>query len=76
MQNMKLMAPRYHTEHCLYQWRKLQYAMDHHTEFIDNKTISQSHENHCANQLSVRCEDPTDVTEINLGFYKCRKAIW
>ncbi|KAH8882503.1 hypothetical protein GQ53DRAFT_787382 [Thozetella sp. PMI_491] len=67
---------RYHSEHCLYQWRKLQYAVDHRTEFVDNKTISYGHENHCANQMSVRCEDPTDITEINLGFYKCRKSIW
>ena len=50
--------------------------MDHRKEFVDNKTVSYSHENHCADQLSERCEDPTDITWIDLGFYKCRKTIW
>ncbi|ORY70414.1 uncharacterized protein BCR38DRAFT_471714 [Pseudomassariella vexata] len=52
---------RYHGEHCLFQWRKLQYAMDHRMEFLDNKTISLHHTTHCADQLSVGCEGPQDV---------------
>ncbi|KAI1198903.1 hypothetical protein F5X97DRAFT_322960 [Nemania serpens] len=68
---------RYHDEHCLFQWRKLQYAMANRLEFIDNKTISLHHTNHCADQLSESCEPHTgSVAEIELGFYRCRKTIW
>ncbi|KAI1122118.1 hypothetical protein F5Y10DRAFT_81771 [Nemania abortiva] len=68
---------RYHDEHCLFQWRKLQYAMANRMDFVDNKTMSLGHTNHCADQLSESCEPKTGgVAEIELGFYRCRKTIW
>ncbi|KAI1739814.1 hypothetical protein F4680DRAFT_459080 [Xylaria scruposa] len=68
---------RYHDEHCLFQWRKLQYAVVNRMEFIDNKTMSMGHTTHCADQLSESCEPQTgSVSEIELGFYRCRKTMW
>jgi hypothetical protein len=68
----------YHDEHCLFQWRKLEYAVDNRMDFIDNKTISMKHSKHCADQLSVTCEiaNGPRANYIELGFYRCRKTIW
>ncbi|KAK3315705.1 hypothetical protein B0H66DRAFT_518300 [Apodospora peruviana] len=73
---VKIYTHKYHGEHCLFQWRKLQYAIHHRKEFLDNKTVSLHHENHCADQLSAGCERPLDRNEVELGFYRCRKTIW
>ncbi|KAH8898066.1 hypothetical protein GQ53DRAFT_636274 [Thozetella sp. PMI_491] len=68
---------RYHDEHCLFQWRKLQYAIANRVEFIDNKTLSFGHSKHCADQLAESQESQySRVAEIILGFYRCRKTIW
>ncbi|KAI0023018.1 hypothetical protein F4780DRAFT_777141 [Xylariomycetidae sp. FL0641] len=68
---------RYHDQHCLFQWRKLHYAMNNHMEFVDNKTVSMGHATHCANQLTEQCEPQEGgVNLVELGFYKCRKTIW
>ncbi|PMD45849.1 hypothetical protein L207DRAFT_400627, partial [Hyaloscypha variabilis F] len=67
---------RYHGEHCLFQWRKLQYAMHNRKEFIDNKTVSLHHSGHCADELSTWFEGPNDANIVELGFYRCRKTIW
>jgi hypothetical protein len=67
----------YHDEHCLFQWRKLQYAMTNRMDFIDNKTMSMHHTTHCADQLTQSCEPKTGGrATIEIGFYKCRKTIW
>ena len=34
------MPTRYHGAHCLFQWRKLQYAVTNRMDFLDNKTVS------------------------------------
>ncbi|KUJ11015.1 uncharacterized protein LY89DRAFT_594845 [Mollisia scopiformis] len=69
---------RYHDEHCLFQWRKLEYAYNHQMDFIDNKTISMHHSKHCADQLSISSEiaNGPRANYIELGFYRCRKTIW
>ena len=71
----------YHDEHCLFLWRKLHYATTNRMEWIDNKTVSVGHSKHCADQLSVSCEDAHKGEEgymnyVQLGFYRCRKTIW
>ena len=40
------MSNRYHSEHCLFQWRKVQYGMHNSVE-----SVSLEHSDHCANQL-------------------------
>ncbi|KAF2786852.1 hypothetical protein K505DRAFT_258992 [Melanomma pulvis-pyrius CBS 109.77] len=67
---------KYHGEHCLFQWRKLQYGMQNRKDYLDNKTISGHHANHCADQISIACEAPGDVSKVELGFYRCRKTVW
>ncbi len=69
-----MIITRYHGEHCLFQWRKLQYSLDHHVDYVDNKTISFYHSSHCTEQLSQGCEGPHDVSEIELGFFRCRST--
>jgi hypothetical protein len=50
--NIDPMSNRYHSEHCLFQWRKLQYGMHNRVEFLDNKTVSLGNSGHRADQLS------------------------
>jgi hypothetical protein len=66
----------YHGEHCLFQWRKLQYAMHNQKEFIDNKTVSLRHSGHCADELSTWFDGLNEANIVELGFYRCRKTIW
>ncbi|KAI0889444.1 uncharacterized protein GGS22DRAFT_71168 [Annulohypoxylon maeteangense] len=72
----KIYTQRMHGEHCLFQWRKLRYGMEHQKDFLDTKTFSAHHAKHCADQLSERCEGIQDKTEVELGFYHCKKTIW
>ncbi|KAI2609833.1 uncharacterized protein GGS25DRAFT_486451 [Hypoxylon fragiforme] len=72
----KIYTKRVHGEHCLYQWRKLRYGMENRKEFLDSKTFSTHHAKHCADELSVRCEGAEDKTEVELGFYRCKRTIW
>ncbi|KAF2125133.1 hypothetical protein P153DRAFT_389981 [Dothidotthia symphoricarpi CBS 119687] len=74
--HVMIYTSKYHGEHCLFQWRKLQFALDQKREFLDNKTISAHHTGHCADQLTAGCEGPGDWSEVELGFYRCRKTIW
>ncbi|KAI1813967.1 hypothetical protein GGS20DRAFT_585980 [Poronia punctata] len=71
---------RYHDEHCLFQWRKLHYAMTNRLEFIDNKTMSLNHAFHCADSITTNPEPVGGVSGnpnfVGLGFYKCRKLFW
>jgi hypothetical protein len=52
--------------------------MTYRMDYVDNKTISIGHTKHCADQLTVSCAigGPGGLTEIELGFYRCRKTIW
>ncbi|KAI1764014.1 hypothetical protein GGR53DRAFT_336298 [Hypoxylon sp. FL1150] len=74
--HVKIYTKRMHGEHCLFQWRKLRYGMENEKEFLDTKTFSGHHAKHCADQLSERCEGADDKTEVELGFYHCKKTIW
>jgi hypothetical protein len=75
--DIKLTSNRYHSEHCLFQWRKLQHGMHNRVEFLDNKTVSLGHSGHCADQLSGgHCEGASDWSIVELGFYRCRRTVW
>ncbi|KAI0899427.1 hypothetical protein F4806DRAFT_452692 [Annulohypoxylon nitens] len=74
--HVKIYTKRMHGEHCLFQWRKLRYGMENRKEFLDTKTFSAHHAKHCADQLSESCEGVQDKTEVELGFYHCKKTIW
>ncbi|KAI0391626.1 hypothetical protein F5Y17DRAFT_439820 [Xylariaceae sp. FL0594] len=70
---------RYHDEHCLFQWRKLHYAMTNRMEFVDNKTMSLHHAFHCADSITTSPEPVQGGKVPNyvaLGFYRCRKLFW
>ncbi|OTB06567.1 hypothetical protein M426DRAFT_112630 [Hypoxylon sp. CI-4A] len=72
----KIYTKRMHGEHCLFQWRKLRYGLENQKDFLDTKTFSAHHAKHCADQLSERCEGEEDKTEVELGFYRCKKTTW
>jgi hypothetical protein len=74
--HIKIYTHVYHDQHCLFQWRKLMYAMDHNQPYIDNKTISFHHSGHCADQLQGGREGEDAVNEVELGFYRCRNTLW
>ncbi|KAK0649760.1 hypothetical protein B0T16DRAFT_457141 [Cercophora newfieldiana] len=38
---------RFHTEHCLFMWRKLTMVVKERYEWVDNKTVSYWHAKHC-----------------------------
>lgn len=62
---------RYHTEHCLFLWRKLAWAVEAKSEWLDTKTLSVSHTDHCAKQLSRSWESENGTNNVELGFYHC-----
>ncbi|KAK0635028.1 hypothetical protein B0T17DRAFT_594768 [Bombardia bombarda] len=71
----RIFTMRYHDEHCLFQWRKLQYAFEHKMQFIDSLTIDFPHSKHCADQLAEGPEPHTGLgQEIVLGFYHCHST--
>ncbi|KAH0522989.1 hypothetical protein TsFJ059_008049 [Trichoderma semiorbis] len=74
--NIKVYTHIYHGEHCLFQWRKIMFAINNHEQYIDNKTISIHHSSHCADQLTVGREGDDAINEVELGFYRCRNTIW
>ncbi|KAI1386897.1 uncharacterized protein F4822DRAFT_328902 [Hypoxylon trugodes] len=74
--HVRIYTKRMHGEHCLFQWRKLRYGMENQKEFLDTKTFSGHHAKHCADQLSEHCEGVEDKTEVEIGFYRCKKTIW
>lgn len=37
-----------HVVHCLYSWRKLSFAMEHHRKWLDARTLAYGHTTHCA----------------------------
>ncbi|KAH7321835.1 hypothetical protein BKA65DRAFT_379408, partial [Rhexocercosporidium sp. MPI-PUGE-AT-0058] len=72
---------RYHTEHCLFQWRKLQYAMHSRKEWLDNKTTNWEHTTHCADLIGSKgyarqADGDGSKNSAGLGFYICKKTIW
>jgi hypothetical protein len=76
-ENIKVYTHLYHAEHCLFQWRKIMFAMDNHERYIDNKTISIHHSKHCADQIvEGHIEGADAINEVELGFYRCRNTLW
>lgn len=68
---------RYHDEHCLFQWRKLQYALEKKMKYIDTKTANYKHSKHCADALQEGREPQTGLgQEVVLGFYRCHRTTW
>jgi hypothetical protein len=41
-----------HEVHCLYAWRKLNYALEHNHTWIDKRTLEYQHSDHCAGTLT------------------------
>ena len=77
-ENIRVYTHIYHGEHCLFQWRKVMFAIDNQEPYIDNKTISVHHTTHCADQMTSPggIEDEHAVNEVELGFYRCRNTLW
>ncbi|KAI0158358.1 hypothetical protein GGR57DRAFT_44570 [Xylariaceae sp. FL1272] len=76
-EHIKVYTHIYHNEHCLFQWRKVMFAIDNQLPYIDNKTISLHHTSHCADQLiAMGREGEHAVNEVELGFYQCRSTLW
>ncbi|KAM0485396.1 hypothetical protein ACHAPX_001382 [Trichoderma viride] len=75
--NIKVYTHLYHSEHCLFQWRKVMFAMENQERYIDNKTISIHHSKHCADQIvEGHIEGDDAINEVELGFYRCRNTVW
>ncbi|KAL7928079.1 hypothetical protein V8C35DRAFT_326250 [Trichoderma chlorosporum] len=74
--NIKVYIRIYHGEYCLFQWRKIMFAINNQELYIDNKTISIHHSSHCADQLTAGREGDDAINEVELGFYCCRNTIW
>ena len=66
----------YHTEHCLFLYRKLMYGLENKVRWLDKKTVSSSHAYHCVGQLSEAPEGPNDTTFVQLGIYTCEETTW
>ncbi|KAI9146791.1 hypothetical protein HJFPF1_13359 [Paramyrothecium foliicola] len=64
----------YHDEHCLFQWRKLQFAIENKKELVDSWTLDYGHSKHCADAMTAGREPDKTVQKIGLAFYKCRKT--
>ena len=69
-------TPGYHTEHCLFLYRKLMYGLDNRVKWLDKKTLSSNHAYHCVGQLSEAPEGEHDTTFVELGIYTCEQTIW
>lgn len=66
----------YHTEHCLFLWRKLAYAIENRISLIDTKSLKLEHSDHCADTLTRFKEKPNQIVKTKLGFYKCQRLPW
>lgn len=66
----------YHTQHCLFLYRKLAYAVQNKVAWVDNKTLSVHHAYHCVDQLNASSEAWNATTWTGLGMYSCEKAPW
>lgn len=69
----------YHTEHCLFLYRKLMYAMAKRMKWLDKKTLSSEHANHCVKELIGGPGGKRDhITRVwvQLGMYTCEEMMW
>lgn len=71
-----LYVHRYHTEHCLFLWRKLAWAIKEKSPWLDTKTLTVSHTDHCSKQLARQCEQEDAINNVQLGFYECVRLPW
>ncbi|KAK1757992.1 hypothetical protein QBC47DRAFT_373522 [Echria macrotheca] len=67
---------RFHTEHCLFMWRKLTLAVHERYEWVDNKTLSMWHAEHCTGDILEKDEGWNATNNAKLGTYKCMKMNW
>jgi hypothetical protein len=68
---------QYHGEHCLFLWRKLSMAVNHRSEWLDHKTLSLEHADHCAEVLQDHgAEWKNSSNDVVLGFYTCYRLPW
>ena len=66
----------FHTEHCLFLYRKLMYAMENRARWLDKKTLGSEHAYHCVEQLSAGRESGNGSTYAMLGMYTCKETPW
>ncbi|ETN38307.1 uncharacterized protein HMPREF1541_06338 [Cyphellophora europaea CBS 101466] len=50
--NLTAYTNTFHDEHCLYAWRKLALAVQHRWRWLDTKTMSLAHSEHCAKRIA------------------------
>jgi hypothetical protein len=67
---------RFHTEHCLFMWRKLTLVVRERYEWVDNKTVSFWHAKHCVGDIVRGDEGWEAVNNAQLGSYKCVRMGW
>ena len=73
--HVHIFVHRYHIEHCLFLWRKLAWAVEAKSEWLDTKTLAVSHADHCAKQLSRQWESENGTNDVELGFYHCVRLL-
>ena len=66
----------YHTQHCLFLYRKLAYGVENGVEWLDKKTTNWAHADHCVGQLSNGKEADDASTHVILGMYECERTAW
>ena len=69
--------PGFHTEHCLFLYRKLMYGIEKKVRWLDKKTLSSEHAYHCVGHLGEAFEEGEIATNYaELGIYTCEQTIW
>lgn len=53
-----------HEVHCLYTWRKLNFAMQHNRTWIDARALEYSHSDHCAAAVTETIRSATDSVSL------------
>jgi len=68
---------QYHGEHCLFLWRKLLMGVNRRSGWLDHKTLSIDHTDHCAEVLQDHgAEWKNSSNDVVLGFYTCMRMPW
>ena len=74
--NVWTTANHYHTEHCLFLYQKLAYSVAKRQTWLDKKTMSWYHADHCVKQLMSGTEAPSASIHVVLGLYTCDRTPW
>ncbi|KAF2099050.1 hypothetical protein NA57DRAFT_56680 [Rhizodiscina lignyota] len=79
-------ARDYHTDHCLYTWRKMSIAISKKKPYVDSRSFSAWHSRHCADQISNTLRDvwnnpevdqlPLRMSASTLDYFSCIRLPW